>query len=167
MGMTMRSLAWAVFGIVGLLLGETSPAVASCYSDCLGRCSMIGQTDTAACRSQSAYCSSKCMFGGKDTRAYGAIAYSENDGAFGFSYGHASQDRAQGIAMDECGKNGGGSCRIATWYYNSCGALAKSSNGPWGVGQKDAVRQAQAEAVAYCVRYGGKNCKVVRTTCSR
>lgn len=106
------------------------------------------------------------MEGGGVSKTYGAIAYSDGTGSFGYSFQFSSKAQAEAQARNECSNKGGRNCKIATWYVNSCGALAKSSHGPWGVGQKNSEQAAQKQAKAFCKQHGGRDCSVVFTGCS-
>jgi Domain of unknown function (DUF4189) len=142
-----------------------SPARASCYSDCLGSCWMSSSAGSYSCTTKSGYCSAKCMSGGNDSApSYGAIAYSASSGAYGFSEKYGNRVQAESRALSECGK---GDCTVATWYFNSCGALATSGNGAWGGAQGSSERSARAQAQARCAKEGGTNCAVLFTRCSR
>jgi serine/threonine-protein kinase len=96
--------------------------------------------------------------------SYGAIAYSPDGGNYGYSEQFANRAQAEQRARQECGKN---DCEIATWYYNSCGALAADDDGSWGAAQGSNEQQANRTAQARCANEGGKNCKVIVSHCSR
>ena len=66
--------------------------------------------------------------------------------------------------MQECGKN---DCKVATWFFNNCGALATGSNGAWGAGHGDNERKAQTAAQTRCAKEGGTNCGIKFTQCSQ
>jgi Domain of unknown function (DUF4189) len=169
MGAVMRFLGRLALLIGALtVFGAASPASASCYSDCMIGCTGYGQSSSYSCTTKSGYCSGKCLMeGGGVAKTFGAIAYSESTGSYGYSYKFANRKQAETEARNQCANKGGRNCKVATWYVDSCGALAKSSHGPWGVGQKNSQQAAQKEAQAYCKQHGGRDCSVVFTGCSR
>src|SRR5271154_5870814 len=73
---------------------------------------------------------------------FGAIAYSQHDGASSHSYDYASQDEAEERAMQECGAG----CKVVLWFKNSCGALAAGQGHGYGVGW--ASSRSEAESLA-------------------
>lgn len=165
--MVMHSFKALISFVVLALVAAIMPASASCYSDCMIGCTGWGQSSTYSCTTRSGYCSGKCLMeGGGVPSLYGAIAYSDRTGAFGYSYKHGSRRQAEAEARGQCANKGGTNCKIATWYVNSCGALAKSGHGPWGVGQKNSEQAAQRQAQAFCKQHGGRDCSVVFTGCS-
>jgi hypothetical protein len=96
---------------------------------------------------------------------YGAIAYSPDDGNYGYSQNYGSRAQAESRARQQCGKS---DCEIAAWFYNSCGALAADEEeGSWGGAQGSSEQRASAGAQARCASEGGKNCKVLVSVCSR
>jgi len=60
---------------------------------------------------------------------YGAIAYSESNGAWGSGYNFSSRAAAEMSAMSRCGR---GDCEIKVWFVNACGALAVGQDGALG-----------------------------------
>ena len=68
------------------------------------------------------------------------------------------------LLTDECGKS---DCEIAAWFYNSCGALAVGDDRTWAGAQHDSEQRARQIAQNDCVKEGGKNCKIVYSSCSR
>ena len=55
---------------------------------------------------------------------HGAIAFSEETGAVGYSYDHPTRDAAETKALEECGPG----CKVVQWFRNACGALATGDN---------------------------------------
>lgn len=96
--------------------------------------------------------------------SYGAIAYSPDSGDYGYSEQSVNRAQAEQRARQECGKN---DCKIAAWYYNSCGALAADDDDHWGGAQGSDEPQASRAAQTRCAEEGGKNCKVIVSQCSR
>lgn len=95
---------------------------------------------------------------------YGAIAYSPASGAVGWSYDHPSRRRAERVAMGNC-QSYADDCRIATFFFNACGAVARASNGGWGADWGNDRREAEDNALAACYNHGD-NCRVVRWACT-
>ncbi|HZG30421.1 MAG TPA: DUF4189 domain-containing protein [Ensifer sp.] len=95
---------------------------------------------------------------------HGAIAYSPETGAAGWSYDHPSRRRAERVAMGNCLAYAD-DCRIATYFSNACGAVAKASNGGWGADWGYNRRDAERNALAACYDQGD-NCRVVRWQCT-
>ncbi|BBK37036.1 hypothetical protein STAQ_21140 [Allostella sp. ATCC 35155] len=101
--------------------------------------------------------------------AFGAIAYSRATGNYGYSYGKASRPEAERVAVGFCAaqRDRAEDCNVLVWFWNSCAALAKASNGAYG-GDHAADRQAaQQAALRICSNYGGGDCRVIQTVCSR
>jgi Domain of unknown function (DUF4189) len=96
--------------------------------------------------------------------SYGAIAYSAETGDYGYSDRFANRAQAEQRARQECGKS---DCEIATWYFDSCGALAADDDGNWGGAQGSDEQRAIEGARAQCAKEGGQNCKVIVSRCSR
>ena len=102
---------------------------------------------------------------GTSSRSYGAIAYSPDRGHYGYSQNYGSRAVAENSAMKECGKS---DCQIAAWFYDSCGAVAADNDeGSWGGAQGSNEQRASQDAQKTCASYGGKNCKVIFSVCSR
>lgn len=95
---------------------------------------------------------------------YGAIAYSQDTDAHGWSYDYPTRAEAEARAMSECAQYGRG-CEVTTWFRNACGALAVGSNRGWGASWGEDQYAAQAEAMSICRRHD-KGCDVVRWACT-
>lgn len=95
---------------------------------------------------------------------FGAIAFSQQTGAHGYSYGAESRGQAENIALKNCRAYGGG-CFIAIWFRNSCGALAVGSEWGWGSSHAGDRGQAGRRALANC-RQNDDGCQVVQRVCS-
>lgn len=80
---------------------------------------------------------------------HGAIAFSQQTGAVGWSYDFSSRAAAENRALHECGKHGGG-CRVATWFKNACGALAVGQGNGWGGSWGKSRYEAEANALRLC-----------------
>lgn len=100
---------------------------------------------------------------------FGALAVGINNPAiYRFSYGGKTQAEAEALALNACKKlmPSGQACKIAVWYRNACGGLARGDKGAWGSGWAYTSRQAGKEAVKSCQSTGGKNCQATATQCS-
>jgi hypothetical protein len=78
---------------------------------------------------------------------FGAIAYSPSGGRSGWAYNFSTRAAAESRAIQECG---GGDCRVAAWFQNQCGALARSSDGSWSSGLGTSQSAAEANAMSSC-----------------
>jgi Domain of unknown function (DUF4189) len=68
---------------------------------------------------------------------YVAIAYSPDNGAYGWANNAFTQDQAQDTALQNCRNFGGQQCEIDAWAHNECAALAVmtpqvTANNQWG-----------------------------------
>ena len=122
------------------------------------------------CNAQPNYmaCYKTCDAGPSGTGGsrFGAIAVSPSSNEFGFSYKLNSRREAEGRAMSECRSSSRrGDCRIATWFRDSCGALAQGGVNTWGAEWGSSGGEASRKAMAVCER-GGQRCRVVQTVCA-
>ncbi len=95
---------------------------------------------------------------------YGAIAYSPETGAVGWSYDHPSRRQAERAAMRNC-RGYAYDCRIATYFSNACGAVARARNGGWGADWGQDREEAESNALDACYNHGD-GCRVVRWACT-
>jgi serine/threonine-protein kinase len=97
---------------------------------------------------------------------YGAIAYSEKTGAWGYAYDQSTRGMAEGIARRNCT---GDDARAVGWVRNGFVALAVGENGAWGVGYSygDGAtnREAKERALEEC-RKRSKTARLVICVCS-
>ena len=96
---------------------------------------------------------------------YGAIAYSPETRAIGYSHNYNSKSDAQDRAMSNC-EQYAYDCRVAITFQNACGALAVGRRGGWGTGWSAGRAEAQTRALNSCSRYDG-GCTVRRWVCSK
>ena len=97
--------------------------------------------------------------------SFGAIAFSQDTGAWGYSYKYRSRSAAERRALNECRGKGYG-CRIIVWFRDACGALAVGRANAYGWGW-DAVRsRARGRALAAC-RARSSGCQLRVDVCSR
>jgi serine/threonine protein kinase, bacterial len=92
---------------------------------------------------------------------WGALAYSDSTGRYGFAYDYASQAQAINAAVERCKAR---DCRGVVWFRNSCGAFAKG-NGAYGWGIGDSRGLAEAKALAECRKRGG-GCRIIQWACT-
>ena len=95
---------------------------------------------------------------------YGAIAFSQQTGAHGYSYDYGSRRVAQSRALQECAKHGGG-CKIATWFRNACGALAVGNGNGWGAEWGNTRAEAERLALQRCGTHTS-GCWIKRLVCT-
>jgi len=156
----------ALIAILLLMPGVMLPAHASCFINSWCSNSYSKEYNTSSCSYQRQSCdnSSSSSSSPAPRLSCGAIAYSPDSGAWGYSEEYGSRAQAESRARKECRSN---DCEIAAWFYNSCGAGSASDNGSWGGAQGDNEQRAQHGAQARCAKEGGTNCKVVVSRCSR
>lgn len=95
--------------------------------------------------------------------SFGAIAYSPATGATGWAHSFPNRSGAERMALGGCSKSAR-DCRVAIWFKNACGAVARGSDG-WGSGWGNDRRRAELEAIGSCNQYTG-GCRVIRWQCS-
>jgi hypothetical protein len=159
------SLFLAMFTVSGFF---ASNACADCYSDCINAegCGIAGFNDSVSCGHAQVRCSTECRDGGAARQSYGAIAYSTQTGAYGYSDDWDNQAQAEQTAMRYCNENGYG-CEIMVWFYNSCGAVAADAgSGAAAWGQNSSETEAKRIALENCTQSGGQNCEIKVSHCS-
>lgn len=96
---------------------------------------------------------------------FGALAIDHNHGeAYGASYNHETQRRADRAALDECGHG----CTVVVRYNTGCAAYAAdqtrgSTVYGWAPGHTEI--QAKRKAMRNCANYGGQNCLIRVWSC--
>ena len=95
---------------------------------------------------------------------YGALAYSQKSGSYGWSIDAQSQADAENSAINECYKRAG-DCQSAIWFRDACGAIAVGEDGGWGADWGRNKTAARNKAMNVCNGYT-YNCKVVVTQCT-
>lgn len=95
---------------------------------------------------------------------YGAIAFSQKTGNYGYSYGFNSRSGAEARAMAGCGSRKSG-CGIVLWFTKACGSLAVGSKRGYGTGWGASRAQARSIAMGIC-RSNDRNCREVVWSCS-
>jgi serine/threonine-protein kinase len=100
-----------------------------------------------------------------DAREFGAIAFSSQSGAHGYSHNYSSRAGAEQRALSGCRNNGRG-CRVVIYFHDACGALAvgdgNGSGYSWGASRREAERRALSNCNGYT-----SSCEVVRWICSK
>ena len=105
-----------------------------------------------------------CMNAVAHADNFGAIAYSPESGSVGWSYDAGSRRDAERMAMNNC-ENYADDCRVAIYFYNACGAVARAPDGSWGSGWGSSRRRAESEALDSCSNHGD-GCRVIRWACT-
>jgi hypothetical protein len=99
--------------------------------------------------------------------SFGAIAYGRQSQAFGYSHGWDSQAKAEGVAMQNCGKHGT-DCEVIVWFERKCGAVAARGDSKavyWGLGNTPV--EARKVAMDNCAKDNGRDCEVKVSHCSK
>lgn len=97
------------------------------------------------------------------SQKYGAIAYDEKTGGWGYSYDQVTEDMAKKAATKKCS-----TCTVKLTWQKGCGALAKSNTKPdvMAVGTGFNRPAAENAARADCVSKGGETCKIAVWACN-
>ena len=98
--------------------------------------------------------------------AYGAFAYDDGAGKFGYSYNEQTQDKADAAALKGCGSGG---CKVVfRTGPQQCGAIAATENGKiWGGSRRDRREAAELAAMQDCQKRGTGQCKIKASECNR
>ncbi len=94
------------------------------------------------------------------TTRYGAVAFSEDDGEWGFIVKMPSQEMADKQAVEICKNKGGTSCAVKG-DFTHYGALAMG-DGVYGIGGGDTKALAEKTAMEACSEKGS-GCKIVKS----
>jgi hypothetical protein len=92
---------------------------------------------------------------------YGAIAFSQGTGAYGYSYDAGSRGSVEEAALTRCG----GSCSVVLWFKNACGALAAGDSHGFGTGWAGDRSRAEEIAMSNCAK-STNDCKLLASTCT-
>jgi hypothetical protein len=97
--------------------------------------------------------------------AAGAIALGQCT-RIGWANNYASMSGARAEALDQCGANGDGSCKVVVTVRNGCAAVAiadgcRARGWAWSGSRGAAERMALNE----CFSQGGSNCTIRRWIC--
>jgi Domain of unknown function (DUF4189) len=92
---------------------------------------------------------------------YGAIAFSQSSGNWGYSFDFASRGGAERDALNRCGDG----CQIVLWFRNACGALASGDDNSYGTGWASSRGEAERIAMSGC-RENSSKCSVTAWVCT-
>jgi hypothetical protein len=92
---------------------------------------------------------------------YGAIAFSQTTGNWGYTYDYGSRGSAEQGALNKCG----GGCSVVLWFKNACGALATGGGNGYGTGWAGTRGRAQGIAMSNC-RARAHGCGIVAWACT-
>jgi hypothetical protein len=99
---------------------------------------------------------------------FGAIAYDQSTGRYGFSWNEATPQRAAELAKKDCASP---NCRLFPVNPRQCAALATAENqkesNAWGVSLRPDKGDAEARAIADCQKHTQGQCKVRGSECNR
>jgi len=97
---------------------------------------------------------------------HGAIAWDRQSGRRGWSSNQPTMQRAEEVALSECGASG---CEVITRTGRSmCAALATTENGKYvGAASRNAREAARLAALANCSKGNAGECAVRFTECNR
>jgi hypothetical protein len=97
--------------------------------------------------------------------AYGAFAYDEGAGKYGYSYNEKNQGQADAAALKGC--NSGGCKIVFRTGPQQCGAIAATENGKvWGGARRDQRPAAELAAMQDCQKRTQGQCKVKASECN-
>lgn len=100
--------------------------------------------------------------------SFGAIAYDQATGRYGFSWSQPTQDRANTLARKDCGSV---SCKVMAVPPAKCGALATTDNAKesnaWAAAIRDQKSAAELGAIQDCQKRTAGQCKVRGSECNR
>lgn len=90
---------------------------------------------------------------------YGAIATSDETGAWGYGYNYETRAEAEAAALEQCNQD---DCQVEVWFANACGAVAKDGKTvAWGWAKTRA--QAESKAISAC---GTESCQIEVWACT-
>ncbi len=147
-----------------------------CRTGCYGtstadmwKCEDDRRSCVASCRSNEGSSSGPGGQSAPARRAFGAIAYSAATGDYGYAFGHPGRGTAEQVALGHCrnGRERARDCRVLTWFWNQCAALAIAPDGSHGADHAPDAATADRAALRVCAGYGGVGCRVVQRFCSR
>ena len=165
-----RAFLFSFGSILLMTFCRTSAMAGDCLPDCMSvtNCWNIGANpSTPACGIYLANCQQQCRNSNKGA-SYGAIAYSIENGAYGFSDSWDNREKAEKTALDYCSQHGKG-CKSMVWFSNSCGAVASDGEkAAWG--QASSVSAAKQQSLDKCEEgffgFFKKHCEVKVYHCS-
>lgn len=96
---------------------------------------------------------------------YGAIAISPSNGYAGSSVKRSTYENARDWALYKCGRYAS-DCKIALYFVNICGAVARGDNGGYAAGKALTLNDAHRTSVRSCSTVDS-GCRVVISACSK
>ena len=144
----------SIFGSLRFSLKGSSKALSS-LSDCASKYENYSVSSNQA--QGSAGSSSK--------KTFGAIAFSRDTGANGYSFQYDNRSGAEARALKECGAYAS-DCTVASSFSDACGALAVGDRNGWGASRAESIIKAERNALATCRSYDNANCEIEVSVCS-
>jgi serine/threonine-protein kinase len=93
---------------------------------------------------------------------YGAIAFSQDSGNYGYSYDHNTRAGAERDALNRCNAS---DCTVVVWFMNDCGALASGDHNGYGTGWASSRGEAENIAMSNC-KNESSNCSITCWACT-
>ena len=144
----------SIFGSLRFSLKGSSRALTALF-DCASKYENYGAASNQA--QGSAGSSSK--------KTFGAIAFSRDTGANGYSFQYDNLSGAEARALKECSAYAS-DCTVASSFSDACGALAVGDGNGWGSSRAESIIKAERNALATCRSYDNKNCEIKVSICS-
>ena len=144
----------SIFGSLRFSLKGSSKALSALF-DCAARYENYGASSNQAQGSA----------GSSAKNTFGAIAFSKDTGANGYSFRYDSLSGAEARALKECSAYAS-DCTVASSFSNACGALAVGDGNGWGSSRAESIIKAERNALATCRSYDNKNCEIEVSVCS-
>jgi hypothetical protein len=158
--MRLRWISWAALVVLLSLVMRNAPARAESINNCIDSC--VDSFNGSDQWELQQNCVNNC----KNRVNYGAIAYAESNGAYGYSYDYHNAGDAGQRALSDCASEGDG-CKVVLTFSETCAALAAGDNNLFAASVGDGAGNAQNYALTACSRKGGRNCAIKVSTCAR
>jgi len=158
--------------VAWLALVTIGPAWADCMTRCMAGKPPCGlqyessRVEPGYCSLAQSDCEVWCSRLEGAGESWGAIAFSPSTGAWGDSARYGSRAVAELRALAGCAKQAR-DCTVAVWFTHQCGAVASGKAGIWAGGLGRTQPAASSDAIADCLKRGGKTCETQHTVCSR
>jgi hypothetical protein len=160
-----RPLGFAVIATMQLVMASSSAGM-DCYASCRG---IWGYGSDKSTNYNG--CVSSCQTTerlSENARRFGAIAYSEATGFYGWDFAQAQSD-AESRAVAQCRRTAeskgarANDCDAEDRWFASpwCGSIARSSSGSYAVRTGADGNTANSNAMAACRENGGTDCAIV------
>ena len=144
----------SIFGSLRFSLKGSSKALSSLF-DCASKYENYGASADQAQGSA----------GGSSKKTFGAIAFSRDTGANGYSFRYDNRSGAEARALKECGMHAS-DCTVASSFSDACGALAVGDGNGWGASRAESIIKAERNALATCRSFDNTNCAIEVSVCS-